>query len=65
MSTKNTDFKNIERTAKNREKTWKIITYVLLTFWALIVLFPFSSSLCVMTSIVFGELGLLWARMER
>ena len=41
MSTKNTDFKNIERTAKNREKTWKIITYVLLTFWALIVLFPF------------------------
>ncbi len=41
MSTKNTDFKNIERTAKNREKTRKIITYVLLTFWALIVLFPF------------------------
>ena len=35
------DFDSIERRAKAGERTRKTVTYVLLTLWALIVLFPF------------------------
>ena len=37
----NTDFSAIERQAQRNERIRKVVTYVLLTFWALIVLFPF------------------------
>ena len=37
----NTDFSAIERQSQRNEKIRKAITYVLLTFWAVIVLFPF------------------------
>ena len=37
----NTDFSLIEKQAQRNERIRKILTYVLLTFWALIVLFPF------------------------
>lgn len=35
------DFKKIEKTAKRRKTITDIVVYVLLTFWAVIVLFPF------------------------
>ena len=35
------DFSEIEKKAQRNEKIRKTATYVLLTFWALIVLFPF------------------------
>ena len=35
------DYDKIEKKAKNREAVLKAVTYVLLVFWALIVLFPF------------------------
>jgi len=35
------DFEKIERTAKNRSRAVKTLTYGLLTAWALMVLFPF------------------------
>lgn len=35
------DFEKIEKSAKLRGRALKIITYVFLTFWALVVLFPF------------------------
>ena len=35
------DYELIERKAKRREVVGKSILYVLLTFWALVVLFPF------------------------
>lgn len=35
------DFKKIEKTAKRRKTVTDIVVYVLLTFWAVIVLFPF------------------------
>ena len=35
------DFEAIERAARRRERIRKSITYVFLTFWALVVLFPF------------------------
>ena len=35
------DYERIEQTARRRERVRKAITYVLLTLWALIVLFPF------------------------
>lgn len=38
---KRTDYGRIEKTAKRRKTTLSIITYILLTFWAVIVLFPF------------------------
>ena len=38
---KNIDFEKIEKSARVRGKTLRIITYVLLTFWAIMVLFPF------------------------
>ena len=38
---KHTDFERIERSARSRQRTLRIITYVLLTVWGLIVLFPF------------------------
>ena len=37
----NTDFSAIEKKSQRNERIRKIITYVLLTFWAVIVLFPF------------------------
>ena len=37
----NTDFSAIEKRSQRNERIRKIITYVLLTFWAVIVLFPF------------------------
>ena len=38
---KHTDFERIERSALLRRRTLRIVTYALLTVWALIVLFPF------------------------
>ena len=38
---KRTDFESIERSARIRRRTLKTVTYVLLTVWGLIVLFPF------------------------
>ena len=38
---KQTDFRRIERSARSRRRTLRIVTYALLTVWALIVLFPF------------------------
>lgn len=35
------DFKKIERTARRRKTATDIVVYILLTFWAVIVLFPF------------------------
>ncbi|MBQ7775750.1 MAG: carbohydrate ABC transporter permease [Lachnospiraceae bacterium] len=35
------DYEKIERSAKVRQKTMNIIIYALLTFWAIVVLFPF------------------------
>lgn len=35
------DYNKIEKQAKARKNTANVITYVLLTFWAIIVLFPF------------------------
>ena len=35
------DYQKIEKKAKSREAVLKAVTYVLLVFWALIVLFPF------------------------
>ena len=35
------DYQKIEKKAKSRETVLKAVTYVLLVFWALIVLFPF------------------------
>ena len=37
----NTDFSMIEKQSQRNEKIRKVITYILLTFWAVIVLFPF------------------------
>ena len=37
----NTDFSAIEKQAQRNEKIRKAVTYVLLTFWSVIVLFPF------------------------
>ena len=37
----NTDFSAIEKKSQRNERIRKVITYVLLTFWAVIVLFPF------------------------
>ena len=37
----NTDFSAIEKQAQRNERIRKVLTYVLLTFWAIIVLFPF------------------------
>lgn len=39
--TNQTDYQKIERSSSRRKKIFKVITYVLLTFWALMVLFPF------------------------
>ena len=36
-----TDFQKLEQRSLRRRKLWKGITYVLLTFWAMMVLFPF------------------------
>ena len=36
-----TDFDKIEKSAARRQKTVKAVTYILLTLWALMVLFPF------------------------
>lgn len=36
-----TDYSKIEKTAKTRKTVLNIITYILLVFWAVIVLFPF------------------------
>ncbi len=38
---KQIDLKKYEKAAKNRDTLIKVITYVLLTFWGLVVLFPF------------------------
>ncbi len=38
---KHLDYEKIERTAARRKAVWKAVTYVLLTFWAIMVLFPF------------------------
>lgn len=38
---KQVDFIKIERSARKRKTAGKLITYVLLTFWAVVVLFPF------------------------
>ena len=35
------DFEKIEQSAARRQKIVKVITYVLLTVWAVVVLFPF------------------------
>ena len=35
------DYQTIERSAARRAKVRKVLTYILLTFWAIIVLFPF------------------------
>ena len=35
------DFEKIERAARTRKLVMNIITYVLLSVWAIIVLFPF------------------------
>ncbi|MDE5866266.1 MAG: carbohydrate ABC transporter permease [Lachnospiraceae bacterium] len=35
------DYSKIEKTAKTRQKIMNTITYILLVFWAIIVLFPF------------------------
>ena len=37
----NTDFRRVERASRSRQRTLRIVTYTLLTVWALIVLFPF------------------------
>ena len=39
--TNQTDFQKIEQRSLRRKKIWKAVTYVLLTFWAIMVLFPF------------------------
>ncbi|MBO5057724.1 MAG: carbohydrate ABC transporter permease [Lachnospiraceae bacterium] len=36
-----TDYQKIEKSAKARKVTGNVITYILLVFWAIIVLFPF------------------------
>lgn len=38
---KQTDFEKIEQTAKLRNRVIKAVTYVFLTIWAIVVLFPF------------------------
>ena len=38
---KQTNYQIIERRAKMRERIGKCVLYTLLTFWALVVLFPF------------------------
>lgn len=38
---KQVDFEKMEKSAIIRGRVQKIITYVLLTFWAMVVLFPF------------------------
>ena len=38
---KHTDFERIERSARNRKRISRTVTYVLLTVWAVLVLFPF------------------------
>ena len=38
---KQVDFEKMEKSARIWDRARKIITYILLTFWALIVLFPF------------------------
>lgn len=35
------DYQTIERSAARRAKVRKVLTYILLTFWAIVVLFPF------------------------
>lgn len=35
------DYRQIERSARTRRTAQNVITYLLLAFWALIVLFPF------------------------
>ena len=35
------DYERIEKIARNRKRTLNIVTYTLLTFWAVLVLFPF------------------------
>ena len=41
-----TQFTKIEQTAGRRNTVLRVITYVLLTLWALVVLFPHLSELC-------------------
>lgn len=36
-----TDFEKIKRASRSGEKAGKVITYIFLTFWGLVVLFPF------------------------
>ena len=36
-----TDYETIEKSAKRRNRSLKTVTYVLLTLWAVVVLFPF------------------------
>ncbi|MDO4344507.1 MAG: carbohydrate ABC transporter permease [Eubacteriales bacterium] len=38
---KHVDFEKIEKSDRTKKRVLKIITYALLTFWALVVLFPF------------------------
>ena len=38
---KQTDFERIERSARNRRRALRTVTYVLLSVWAVLVLFPF------------------------
>ena len=38
---KNKDFNTIERSARIRKQTVKVVTYTFLTLWAILVLFPF------------------------
>ena len=38
---KNVDYDKIRSSAAARQRTIRIITYILLAFWAVIVLFPF------------------------
>ena len=35
------DYEKVERAAQNRSRIQKAVTYILLTFWAVLVLFPF------------------------
>ena len=38
---RNMDYEKIERASRRRQLTLKVVTYVFLTLWALVVLFPF------------------------
>lgn len=38
---KNVDFEKIEKSARTRNRALRTVTYILLTFWAIMVLFPF------------------------